>query len=569
MTELEIKLERFKRKKEDKLIKALNIENTLLYHIEQIVEMAENSELTDSFFAAAEINIDFIVKKMRLTVNQAVLFSIFIEKSYENRIYVEDIANMTRCRMVKMITMLNDFDELEKRQLVRCNRSEDTTSYRVPKEVVAAVKHNIVYKPKSICKLNTSQLFEHLDRLFKEKDEGETSYQRLEEEIQTLIQENASLHFSRQIESYKKKLGDGNNLMLLLFFCHKFVNLDDDSISIYEWRKLFDNNWTYRSMKMGLQRGVNDLITNEYLECTNDNGFEDKENMKLTDSAKEKLFPELDISLQHKISKQGLILHENIMAKKLFFNQKEQAQIEQLSDLLDQNKFLLVQKKLEESGVRKGFACLFHGLPGTGKTETAYQIARITGRNVMLVDIAESKSKWFGESEKKIKKIFDSYRNYLKVSELAPILLFNEADAIIGKRKEVGQSSMNQTENSIQNILLQEMENLEGIMIATTNLTQNMDKAFERRFLYKIEFEKPSKAVKSKIWNAMLPSLIEGESRQLAERYNLSGGQIENIVRKCTVDSILTNTTPNLKSIDEYCQDEFLHKRIRRKIGFY
>ena len=291
MTELEIRLERFKRKKEDKLIKSLNIENTLLYHIEQIVEMAENSELTDSFFAAAEINIDFIVKKMRLTVNQAVLFSIFIEKSYENRIYVEDIANMTRCRMVKMITMLNDFDELEKRQLVRCNRSDDTTSYRVPKEVVAAVKQSIVYKPKSICKLNTSQFFEHLDRLFKEKDEGETSYQRLEEEIQTLIQENASLHFSRQIESYKKKLGDGNNLMLLLFFCHKFVNLDDDSISIYEWRKLFDNNWTYRSMKMGLQRGVNDLITNEYLECTNDNGFEDKENMKLTDSAKEKLFP--------------------------------------------------------------------------------------------------------------------------------------------------------------------------------------------------------------------------------------------------------------------------------------
>ena len=568
MTELEIRLERFKRKKEDKLKKSLNIENTLLYHIEQIVEKAEYSELSDSFFESVEINLDFIAKKMNLTHKQAVLFSIFIEKSYDNRIYVEDIAKITRCRMVKMISMLNDFDELEKRLLVRCSRSEDTLSYRVPAEVVAAVKQNIVYKPKSICKLNTSQLFEHLDLLFKAKEDGETSYRKLEEEIQILLQENTALHFCRQIEVYKKKFGDGNSFMLLLFFCHKFVNYDDDRINIYEWKKLFDDNWTYRSMKMGLQRGDNDLICNDYIEYQNDNGFEDKENMKLTDWAKESLFPELDINVQQTISMRELILHDDIVIKKLFFNQKEQTQIEQLSDLLEQNNFLSVQKRLQESGVRKGFACLFHGAPGTGKTETAYQIARITGRNVMLVDIAESKSKWYGESEKRIKKIFDTYRNYLKVSEVAPILLFNEADAIIGKRKEVGSSSINQTENSIQNILLQEMENLEGIMIATTNLTQNMDKAFERRFLYKIEFEKPNIDAKSKIWNAMMPSLTEKESVQLADSYNLSGGQIENIVRKCTVDSILTNTTPNIKIIDGYCQDEFLHKSSRKRIGF-
>ncbi len=112
------------------------------------------------------------------------------------------------------------------------------------------------------------------------------------------------------------------------------------------------------------------------------------------------------------------------------------------------------------------------------------------------------------------------------------------------------------------------MENLDGIMIATTNLTKNIDKAFERRFLYKIEFEKPCIEAKSKIWNAMLPSLTEKESRQLADSYNLSGGQIENIVRKCTVDSILTNTTPNVKTIDGYCQDEFMQKSSRKRIGF-
>ncbi len=569
MSNLREQFEERRRRQEEKEHKRyLKSGNTLLYNIEKIIERVGNSEMSDVFFEISKKNIDFVAKKMNLTDTQAVLYCIFIEKNNESRIYIEEIAREIGCKMVKMINLMQDFDELEKRQLVRCNRSSDTPSYRVPVEVVEAIKQNIVYKPKSISDLNTSQLFEHLDLLFKAKDDGETSYKRLEEDIQILLQENTSLHFCRQIEGYKKKIGDGNSLILLLFFCHKFVNYDDDSISNYEWEKLFDDNWTYRSIKMGLQRGDNDLICNNYIEFQNDNGFEDKENMKLTDWAKESLFPELDITLQQTISKKGLILHEDIVAKKLFFNQKEQTQIAQLSDLLEQNNFLSVQKRLQESGVRKGFACLFHGAPGTGKTETAYQIARITGRNVMLVDISESKSKWYGESEKKIKKIFDTYRNYLKVSEVAPILLFNEADAIFGKRKEVGQSSINQTENSIQNILLQEMENLVGIMIATTNLTQNMDKAFERRFLYKIEFEKPNIDAKSKIWNTMMPSLTEKESVELADSYNLSGGQIENIVRKCTVDSILTNTSPNIKTIDGYCQDEFMHKSSRKRIGF-
>ncbi len=560
--------ERRRRQEEKEHKRYLKSGNTLLYHIEKIVERVGNSEMSDVFFEISRKNIDFVANKMNLTETQAVLYCIFIEKSNESRIYLEEVARMIGCQMVKMISLMHDFDELEKRQLVRCSRSNDTPSYRVPVEVVEAIKQNIVYKPKRINDLNTNQFFEHLDRLFKEKEDNETSYCKLEEDIQTLLQENAQLHFCKQIERYKKMYGDDYNLILLIFFCHKFVNHDDDSVSLYEWSKLFDDNWAYRTMKMDLQQDKHTLISHNYIEFQNDNGFEDKENMRLTDSVKDKFFVELDLTIQQTISSKDLIRHEDIVTKKLFFNPKEQIQIQQLTDLLEQQNFLSIQKRLEESGVRKGFACLFHGAPGTGKTETAYQIARITGRTIMLVDIAESKSKWYGESEKRIKKIFDTYRSYLKVSEVAPILLFNEADAIIGKRKEVGQSSINQTENSIQNILLQEMENLEGIMIATTNLTQNIDTAFERRFLYKIEFEKPSIDAKSKIWNAMLPSLTKEESQELAGSYNLSGGQIENIARKCTIDSILTNSTPNLQTIDGYCQDEFMQNSIRKKIGF-
>ena len=104
--------------------------------------------------------------------------------------------------------------------------------------------------------------------------------------------------------------------------------------------------------------------------------------------------------------------------------------------------------------------------------------------------------------------------------------------------------------------------------LRTSNLTQNLDKAFERRFLYKIEFENPTVEAKEKIWQTMLPALSEKEHLELAKKYSFSGGQIENIVRKYTVDAILNGTNPSAETIRGYCETEFLSKNDRRKIGF-
>jgi SpoVK/Ycf46/Vps4 family AAA+-type ATPase len=218
--------------------------------------------------------------------------------------------------------------------------------------------------------------------------------------------------------------------------------------------------------------------------------------------------------------------------------------------------------------MRTGFACLFSGPPGTGKTETVYQIARQTGRDIMMVDISETKSMWFGESEKRIKEIFTRYRNFVEDSEITPILLFNEADAVIGKRKDVSLSAVAQTENAIQNIILQELENLKGILIATTNLTENMDNAFERRFLYKIEFKKPDLAARQSIWQSMIPALSDDDAKEIASRYDFSGGQIENIARKRTVELILSGEEPSLEKLVTFCKEELLTKETAKKIGF-
>ena len=187
---------------------------------------------------------------------------------------------------------------------------------------------------------------------------------------------------------------------------------------------------------------------------------------------------------------------------------------------------------------------------------------------ILRVDIDKIKSCWIGESEKNIKALFERYRNICKNSTTAPILLFNEADAVFGIRMENAARAADKMENSIQNIILQEMENLEGIVIATTNLTSNLDKAFERRFLYKIQFSRPTAETRARIRQSMMPYLKDDEALALAQQFDLSGGEIENIVRKQSVSSILSGKeTADLSDIFDLCRRERLHTSHPR-IGF-
>jgi SpoVK/Ycf46/Vps4 family AAA+-type ATPase len=185
----------------------------------------------------------------------------------------------------------------------------------------------------------------------------------------------------------------------------------------------------------------------------------------------------------------------------------------------------------------------------------------------MQVNLSEMRSKWVGESEKRVKAVFDRYRNFVEYCDKEPILLFNEADGIIAKRSTNAIHAVDQMENTVQNIILQEMETLDGIMMATTNLTQNMDPAFERRFLYKINFHKPDRNTRLNIWQNMMPDLSENETAILAERYDFSGGQMENITRKATVEHILTGQRPCLETLIGFCEEENIVES-RPRIGF-
>ena len=197
-----------------------------------------------------------------------------------------------------------------------------------------------------------------------------------------------------------------------------------------------------------------------------------------------------------------------------------------------------------------------------------YQLARQTGRKILEADVAKIRNCYVGETEKNMRALFADYRIACKENERTPILLFNEADAILGTRLEGAVRSVDRMENSVQNILLQEMENFSGIMIATTNLKGNLDPAFERRFLYKVRFNKPEPEPRAQIWLSQFPFLSEDDARKLASDFDLSGGQIENIVRKQNIDSILSGAEPSYDTLCAYCREESSVKSQINRIGF-
>ena len=137
-------------------------------------------------------------------------------------------------------------------------------------------------------------------------------------------------------------------------------------------------------------------------------------------------------------------------------------------------------------------------------------------------------------------------------------------------RKNGAENAVDKMENTIQNIILQEMEDLQGIMIATTNLAGNLDGAFERRFLYKVRFDKPDAKVRRCIWQEMIPDLSDQDAQALADGFDLSGGQIENIVRKDTINHILHGDSDDrLALLKGYCTDETIGtSQSRRRLGF-
>ena len=542
----------------------------LLQAFEIIVDKAKNSSLGEKFYEETDSYLGFVSDKLDISKRASVIMALFADRCDDSHIQFSDFTDFLGCRILSLLRYANEIQELVDKEYI-CRNRDEGFYYTIPMEVMEAFQHNERYNPMDVEELTARELFDKFDELFTKCRRRKIDKQVLRRKLRALVAKNEKLAFVKAMASYDVD-ADDMYFPLFVLFCTLFVVNGDDDIRYHDLEFIYkEGDAEWRCAKRGLSQGDHLFFVEKFIEYTNDDGFVDRESFKITDDAKKLLFSELNLSsMRGSRPKGGMLSFEDISPKQLFYNSKEQRQVEELTSLLDEEHFQRIKNRLKETNFRSGFACLFYGAPGTGKTETVLQIAKKTGRDLIQVNVSEVKSMWVGESEKNIKGIFDDYKKKVKQLAKAPILLFNEADAIIGKRQVGAERAVEKMENSIQNIILQEIEQLDGILIATTNLAENMDKAFERRFLYKILFEKPDLNCRTQIWQAMIPPLNDADASYLAGKYDFSGGEIENIARLFTIQSILHGQPENMvKSLVEFCENERLEgSRTKRKIGF-
>ena len=552
-------------KKERKMTKKKLESFTLASAFEMIYEKSCESKLSPEFFDTCNDTISFVSKELNVTPFQAIMLAILANS--EGSKSLNDMSSYTKCSPIRFRMHKNELDELHYRHFVQWSMARYSLEYRIRDEFMEAIIDNIPYTPKKYENYTAYDVYTKITKWIEMLKRDERLYEDIVKNVRRLLESTKHLTFSKDLLT--SGLNDLAMMVILLTVMDKIEN-NSDYISSAEILRILPEESGIKSFIFVLNANTCILIKKGWMENYTVNGMVESDKFCLTDKILETTLVELKeyIDRKDETISNLLLMPDVIVEKRMYYNEREFEEIERLTKLLSIDRFKDIQQRLKEANMRTGFTCLFYGSPGTGKTETVLQLSRKTGRPIFQVNISELKSKWVGESEKKIQGLFSKYEAMVKKYDICPILFFNEADAIINKRSNNTDAAVDKMENACQNIILQAMEKLSGIMIATTNLTNNLDSAFERRFLYKICFDKPTVATRKQIWNAMLPSLSCEEARSLAERYDFSGGQIENIARKQIVDSILYGHNQDISHVRSYCQSEKIRNSINKRIGF-
>lgn len=520
---------------------------------------------------------------LEISAEEAYLLAALFTKLGET-MTTEDLAHVADVPAVRMLGMHSVLEGMVGKGLIYCVRQAGyrdwRDTYTLTPGVIESVRLDCNRLGCTYGEWTFRETVEAIGHYISECDDSKISHRFMVKIIGEILDGTRHLRLSQGVTSLGIKDGE----LALLLKCVTALVLDDDEpIMPYQYRDIIPEHERDKIVsdfkaKRGRFHGLGLL----------ENTDEDCDTFKLTAKGRRELLVEWE-GLEEDVpdgeadrssgssGSAGLVggssggsdssdnsdfsdsgVGSEIREKQLFYNPREEALIADLRELLMPENFRKIKERMAAVGMRTGFACLFHGAPGTGKTETVLQLAAQTGRDIVQVNLSTVRNSYVGQSEKNLQNIFDSYREKCAESDLEPILLFNEADGIFGKRLTSVRDSVDQMENTLQNIMLQNLETFDGILIATTNLTGNLDRAFERRFLYKIEFERPTSPVRQRIWQTLIPELGEADAAELAAGYDLTGGQIENVARRHLVASVLRDAPLTLAELRRLAESERL-----------
>lgn len=506
------------------------------------------------------------LSRIQVLILTAVLY--YSAKHSGRKCNMDDLANLLHMHPLRVLQLRDEFCVLDELGYIVNYQNKDGWSLSMVGEALESLAMDIPFDPQ-ILKLESN--FDFLckaNRFIKEGhryDEDGT----IAKNINRLMKQNQHLALVQNLQNIK----DEADMWFMLLMMTTLAIEEDSYVNARDLAQMLSER-TVRIILKQIMDNKHTFAKQGYIELRNQAGQVQQGEWVLSQEGwlamlgnQEEVESIVPIEEDENINM--LTSYKQLAQRPLYFSDKTEEQVQTLTNLLHEEQLAKVRQALKTHNMPLGFCCLFYGAPGTGKTELVQQLAIATQRDLFQVNIATLRDKYVGESEKQLKRIFDKYRSLVRTQEHAPILFFNEADAIFGNRMENTQRSVDKMENALQNIILQEMEVLDGIMICTTNLTSCLDKAFDRRFIYKVEFEKPTNQARKLIWQSMLSSLNDEQATELANRFDFSGGQIQNISRKQVINAIFSGKDElDYDQIKLDCQNESISRNSRGKVGF-
>lgn len=506
------------------------------------------------------------LSRIQVLILTAVLY--YSAKHSGRKCNMDDLANLLHMHPLRVLQLRDEFCVLDELGYIVNYQNKDGWSLSMVGEALESLAMDIPFDPQILKLENNFDFLCKANRFIKEGhryDEDGT----IAKNINRLMKQNQHLALVQNLQNIKDEADMWFMLLMMTTLAieeDSYVNARDLAQMLSErtvriiLKQIMDNNHPFAKQGyIELRNQVGQVQQGEWV--LSQEGW-----LAMLDNQEE---VESIVPIEEDENINMLTSYKQLAQRPLYFSDKTEEQVQTLTNLLHEEQLAKVRQALKTHNMPLGFCCLFYGAPGTGKTELVQQLAIATQRDLFQVNIATLRDKYVGESEKQLKRIFDKYRSLVRTQEHAPILFFNEADAIFGNRMENTQRSVDKMENALQNIILQEMEVLDGIMICTTNLTSCLDKAFDRRFIYKVEFEKPTNQARKLIWQSMLSSLNDEQATELANRFDFSGGQIQNISRKQVINAIFSGKDElDYDQIKLDCQNESISRNSRGKVGF-
>lgn len=545
--------------------------NSIEVIIERLKSRAENKETIRSSELIEFLKEDLkpLTSDLSLTEMEAIFFcQIFFLTLNGSRVTHEIINKKLKISPFDYLLVKGAVDTLVKKGY--CSKGSDDygdLNYYVSSDIQEDLINGSIEMITPKISVDIYDFADSCMRVFKDRDNRRIRLKEMYNELNKLLEFNKDFNVVKQLNSYGL---DKEDIMVMLFLICKRAEFQESIELSMISSQVFDKIRDRARFQHKFNRQEGELYKQKLI-MNVDGEYSDASCIKLCDFVVNDLFG--DEIRENKRKRNGskscrFIKADDISLQQLFYNPSTQTAVDTLRDLFSEDKYLEVKSRLASNNMKLGVTMVFYGGPGTGKTETIYQLCRESGRDILMIDISAIKNKYVGESEKNLKAVFQEYNYIVKNQSKCPILFLNEADALISKRVDIN-TSVDQMSNAMQNILLQELEDFEGILCATTNLLDNIDAAFDRRFLYKTKFDKPGLIERTKIWQSKYIFLTEKDAVDLANEFDLSGAEIENISRKIQIENVLFNKPIDLENIISLCGAERYKDTFdKNQIGF-